>query len=578
MTKKRDQRPETGRRTVRLGRGNRPTGIGRDGLFALATTLSAWAVLVYTSAGIPVVWDEVEYLLRAERVGTWLRLVFDTTHPEGGFHAFTESVVLDHWRFIRYSEGHPAWFAFPIALGQALLTGLVDPLAAARIGPITVSSLACGAVAFRLKAVYGTTAALVAPIAILTFPRLFSHAHFATLDGQLTAWWLMLWAADSPNDGRRPATLVGVGVLAGLTSATKFTGWLGWGPVVLVRLFRRDTGWRWFISFLLIGLLTFWLVNPPLWNSPFTGMSEHLSRNLGRVGTDNIAMVFLGETYDTAHSLPWYNSLVWLVLATPLPTLVLGVIGVWWCVVTVAGRRSNGIVGPVARSASAALLLHWCTLMVVRALPGVPPHDGIRLFLPAFGFWCVLAGVGAQRMWDTAVLHSPARAWAVRIVLVIVLAASALNLARYYPQGLSHYSLLAGGVRGAADLGMEPTYWWDAMDDEVLDWLNGHTTSGAAVAFSRISRQNLDQLREWGRLRVRVTSSDDGDFQWYVLQNRPGLFNGVERTLFEDFSPVYAKYPGRHVTRVPSDLRVPLILVYSAAQYVEATVREGGEP
>ena len=116
------------------------------------------------------------------------------------------------------------------------------------------------------------------------------------------------------------------------------------------------------------------------------------------------------------------------------------------------------------------------------------------------------------------------------------------------------------------------------MDDEVLEWLNGHTTSGAAVAFSRISRQNLDQLREWGQLRVRVTSSDDGDFQWYVLQNRPGLFNRVEHTLFEGFSPVYAKYAGRHVASVPSDLRVPLILVYSSAQYAEAAVRVEGEP
>jgi hypothetical protein len=545
---------------------------------ALATTLVAWAVLVYTSAGIPVVWDEVEYLVRAERVGAWLRLVFDTTHPDGGRHAFAESVVLDQWWFIRYSEGHPAWFAFPIALGQALFTGLVDPLAAARLGPITVFSLACGAVAFRLKATYGTTAALVAPIALLTFPRLFSHAHFATLDGQLTAWWLMLWAADSPNGGGRPATLVRVGVLAGLTSATKFTGWLSWVPLLLARSLRRDAGWRWVIWLPLIGLLTFWLVNPPLWNSPFTGMSEHLARALGRASTDNIAMVFLGETYDTARSLPWYNSLVWLVLATPLGTLILGLIGVWWCVQTVVRRRSNGIVDPVVRATSIALLLHWGVLMVIRALPGVPPHDGIRLFLPAFGFWCVLAGVGAQRMWDTAVLHSRGSAWAVRIVLVAVLAAGALNLARYYPQGLSHYSLLVGGVRGAAGLGMEPTYWWDAMDDEVLEWLNGHTTSGAAVAFSRISRQNLDQLREWGQLRVRVTSSDDGDFQWYVLQNRPGLFNRVEHTLFEGFSPVYAKYAGRHVASVPSDLRVPLILVYSSAQYAEAAVRVEGEP
>jgi hypothetical protein len=36
-------------------------------------------------------------------------------------------------------------------------------------------------------------------------------------------------------------------------------------------------------------------------------------------------------------------------------------------------------------------------------------------------------------------------------------------------------------------MGMEPTYWWDALDEDVLDWLNSHTDPGAAVAFSEIS-------------------------------------------------------------------------------------------
>ena len=104
-------------------------------------------------------------------------------------------------------------------------------------GTVAVFSVACGAVAFRMRKVYGVVAAVVAVAALLTFPRLFSEAHFATLDGQLTAWWLMLWAADASlrSDAR---STIGVGVLAGLTSAAKFTGWLAWLPLVVSRILR----------------------------------------------------------------------------------------------------------------------------------------------------------------------------------------------------------------------------------------------------------------------------------------------------------------------------------------------------
>jgi len=145
-------------------------------------------------------------------------------------------------------------------------------------------------------------------------------------------------------------------------------------------------------------------------------------------------------------------------IVTPLPILFLGLIGLGCCL-----RRRD--------APSISLVLHWATLMIVRALPGVPPHDGIRLFLPAFGFWCVLAGIGAQEVWDTSVrLADRTRTVLVRAAMIAALLAGAVNMERYYPQTLSHYNMLVGGVRGAAALGMEPTYWWDSLDSDVLTW------------------------------------------------------------------------------------------------------------
>ena len=555
----------------------------QDWRFAALAAFGVWVVLVATAPGMALVWDEVEYLIRAEQIVSWFRLVFDMADPDGGLNAFAESTIHNRWMFIDYSEGHPAWFAMPIAAGHALLNGLLSPLMAARVGPITVFSLSSGFVVFRLKKVFGTTAAVVAPIALLTFPRLFSHAHYATLDGQLTAWWLMLWAVDSSFHGSTRSR-VWVGVLAGLTSATKFTGWLAWLPLVLSRVVRRGAvEWRWLFAVVPIGLFTFWLVNPPLWHSPFFGFISHIGNNLGRAVTDNIPILFLGQSYDTRETLPWYNTLVWLVLATPVLTLLLGLIGVGRCLVTYVRTWSPVGLDQAKRSTSIALVLHWSTLMVVRALPGVPAHDGIRLFLPAFGFWCVLAGVGAQSVWN--VMPMIRREWwgrCARAALVAAFLATAFNSVRYYPQGLSHYSLLVGGVRGAARLGMEPTYWWDALDSDVLNWINANTAPGASVAFSSITPQNLERLREWGRLRVEVSNRDEENFQWYVLQNRPGLFNEVERELVKSAQPVYVNYAGRHRNRVPPDLRVPLVMVFSSAHYERAIVgmardRSGGD-
>jgi len=520
---------------------------------AFTAVLVSIILLGWTTPGIPIVWDEGEYLWRADRLVSWFRLLADSASPQGGFHALSESVIRDHWMFITWSEGHPAWAAIPIAAATSLLTGMLHPLTAARFGTVAVFSAACGVVAFRLRKAYGTAAAVVAVVALLTFPRIFSEAHFATLDGQLTAWWLILWAADTSMRSDVGST-IGTGLLAGLTAATKFTGWLAWMPLVTSRIVRRDKRQR--LGLLLIvpvGVLAFYAVNPPLWHHPLDNLIAHFRLNLAR--SLDIPVAFLGRVYDMRHPLPWYNTLAWLVFVTPLPLFVLGGLGLAHCL-------------RIRDAMSLSLLLHWATLMVMRALPGTPTHDGIRLFLPAFGFWCVFAGIGAQRVWEGSRRQRPAwRGSLVRATVVVALAADGVNLARYYPQTLSHYSLLVGGVRGAASIGMEPTYWWDALDNDVFSWLNQHP--GESVAFS--STANISMLRGWGRLRVPVADRR-GVYKWYVLQNRTGFLGEADRLLLRNVKPAYTKFAGHH-SRVPPDLNVPLLAVFTYDE-VQAAVAE----
>ena len=527
--------------------------VRRRWVFAAVTFLVCWLLLVLTTPGMPLVWDEGEYLFRAQRIIDWFRLrPLDLSHE--GIRAY--------WLFIYYAEGHPAGFALPIALGKWLASPFIHTLTAARLGPITLFSAACAVVAARLKKDHGTGAAIVAVSALLTFPRVFSEAHFATQDGQLTSWWLLLWAVQAASTQEMRVTLTS-GIVLGLATATKFTGWLAWGPTIVSQAIKgRASAYR-LIVILPIALLTFYVVNPPLWHAPIEGLSEHFHRSLDRANTFNIPTLFLGRIYSVQTPLPWYNTLTWLFFVTPVPTLLLGVIGVWHCV----AKRTP---------ASLSLLLHWSTLMIVRALPGAPPHDGIRLFLPAFGLWCVLAGIGGQRVLNAiSSLQRASWRYALRAAVALAIAASGVSVVRYYPQTLSHYSGLVGGLHGATDKGMEPAYWWDALDADVLAWLNRNTPDGEVIAFSSIAPGVV--LREWGRLVPKDVDPQEAAFKWYVLQNRPGMFTRVDRTLMRRETPAFVKFAGRRPAGapVPRDLNVPLISVFSYEQYQRASRPRG---
>ena len=508
-------------------------------------TLGCIATLLATSPGLPMVWDEGNAIRRAEAI----------THGD--------------WQYTTRLEGHPAFYGIVITAGSWISSRWLDPLDAARFGPIALFGLAAGVMFYRLTRDYSATAGIGAVAALLVLPRVFAHAHFASFDGPLTSCWILAWATFRPArqawaDGSSKMACVLWGVTLGMTMSCKATGWIAPVPFfVWAAIYRDRPVAKAFCVGVPVALVTFFALNPPLWQQPLDGWLTFLKLNLSRAANPglNISTWFLGRMYNLDHPLPWYNTIFWTAVTVPVGTLALVVGGV----LTVLRKCRAEPLGIL-------LLVHWLVLLVVRVLPGTPPHDGVRLFLPAFAFLAALAGVGCAEILDQVRRRWPDRPRARRFAIatvVLLYAGSASSLVWYAPQWLSYYNLLIGGLPGATAVGMEPTYYWDGLDRSVLDWLHEHSTAEQKVRFGAGSPENYALMRRWGVLRRQTRPDAPGEFRWYVLQHRPSGWQPADHWLLDNAQPAYRKVI-RPTGFGPWRLDVPLVDAYDYAQYERA--------
>jgi len=511
----------------------------RDALAACGVAIACAVLLVATSSAIPIVWDEGDTIERARGLAA----------------AWDEPA---EWPYTVRREGHPPLSGMLVALGERIAPASWAPLSRYRLGPMLLFAAAAGAMFYRLKRDYGLwIMAIVAAVVLVMIPRLFADAHFATLDGPLTACWMLTWATFAP--ARRSVYWIPLfGAMLGLTLSAKFTGWLAPLPFAAWAILYRD---RAAARALLVGVplavLVFVALNPPLWHGPVAGLRTFFDLNLHRDANPglNITTQFFGRLYNLDHPLPFYNTLVWTAITISPMALLLGTIGI---VASVRRWRSD--------PTSLLVVLQWATLIVVRTLPWAPPHDGVRLFLPSFAFFAAMAGIGAGRALYRETLLKPdkitAQGWA-KIMIGIVLVMSTLDSIRYFPHGLSYYNRLVGGLRGAVWLGMEPTYYWDSLDDEVLRWLDEHTADDEKVAFGSAPPKNLRLLQEWGKLKR--LPDEPGRFRWYVIQRRPSAWQPADRWLIDNGKPEFER----------TAFGVPLLSVYPYEEYERAVEAVG---
>ncbi len=573
-----------------------------DKLGAMGVSAAVAAIFMASSLRMPMVWDEGNAIWRAEGITAWYQQVL-ASPPERWTKAFKPDTLKHFWRYTTTLEGHPSFYGITIALGRSLAPQKLSPWQQARVGPIVLFAVASGFVYWYLKQQKGVTAGLAAVVGMLFLPHFFAHIQFATPDSPLCSLWILTciifcaWVLNpavthtkplAHANTNRPCLVLlnlvrlcgcyGVfGIVLGLTMATKFTGFLAPVPFYLWAIIRKK--WQELAGLLyaqVVATLVFILVNPPIWHDPIRGMLEFVARNLDR-SDYNVSIFFLGQRYDLYHPLPWYNTLVWV--AVTVPTFMLICLGVTLiaCLRHQADRPWLGL-----------MILHMLWLLLVRATPWAPPHDGVRLFLPSIGFMGILGGLGAAELIRAArvcLVHPPQSlprqvSQLVGGGLIVLVIAGSLSCVRnfccYAPHWLSFYNALVGGPAEAQRLGLEVTYYWDSLTPEVLQWLEKNTGEKEKVFFAAGPYENLLLLQRWRYISFQFRPDAPGQWRWYVLQHRFGVWQPADWWLVYNRRPVFTKtlFAGKGCQQRD----VILLSIYRWEDYLEALASVQNDP
>lgn len=316
-------------------------------------------------------------------------------------------------------------------------------------------------------------------------PRVFFHAGLDAFDVPIAVATLAVVLAyrralDSPRWG------IGLGLLLGLAIAVKhnalFIGPLLWLHYLAclgharVRQGRKLRASQIvplpFVSMAVLGPLVAIALWPWLWTDTIARIGEYFAFHREHAYYN---MEFLGHNYNRP-PLPISYPLVMTFATVPAVTLLLGALGLGSMLRAdlSSGRFPDEDEKPNAPSFVRPLPEGWPRLdgvllaifavfpLALIALWWIPIFGGTKHWLTAYPFWALAAAWGWGRLWSTVELPA-AWARAPALALVVVLVPGAWSTIDGHPYGLSQYSPLVGGPRGAADLGLNRGFWGHAV-------------------------------------------------------------------------------------------------------------------
>ena len=441
---------------------------------------------------------------------------------------FFEPATID--RVFADNAEHPPMGRWLLGLASTLgepfefALGGPDPFRvhAGRVAPALAFALLVALVAREAGRKHGRVGAGAAGFALVAMPRCFAHAHLAALDTFIALFWVLaLIRAGRAIDGPRPvAAMALAGAFWSLALLTKIHAWF-LPPIVLAWAFGRlrpSRALAAFAAWLAVGLLGFVAGWPWLWADPIGRLAAYLGTGVERV---SLRVEYLGRIYADV-DVPWHYPWLYFAATVPIGLHICGLLGAsraW------RDRRAD----PLALALVGSIVL-FLALFSTR----VPVYDGERLFLVAFPLWAIAIGAGFARLWARAGRLA-------RGGLVALLAAQGFGLATTHPFGLSYYNFAVGGLPGAERLGLEPTYWGDAVDPVLLARLAELTGPGESAALA----PTLHHLQATAALTpallakgVRLLDeSEVGRADWVVVSRRRAYWRPEVRDLISKSKP-----------------------------------------
>ncbi len=536
----------------------------------LAVATSSWMLAVEGRQGIGR--DESQYFRAGERYWGWFESVWTNLRQGHPARAFTRSAVDGTWED---NHEHPplmkilfgvSWRLFHTcdctsakrALHPIPITGrhLTLPLfkresSAFRFPAILLAGLGAALAYWLARRMLRPTPAAVAAVLSVAQPHYFFHAQISCFDAPITVMAALV-ALSYWKSLRSPRWGVLCGVFWGLALATKHNAWLF--PVFLlahylwmrrgdVRRLRLPRVPLAFVSMATLGPLVLFILWPWLWHAPVRRTQAWVQRHTQH---EHYNFEYLGRNWnlpptDTSRKLlrvtfPFVSTLFTL----PVTTMVLAAVGT---AVFLRRRRGGGEVSSVLldeqpaalrpswlrpgadvdRSPGVFLAIHIAGPIALVALPSTPIFGGVKHFLPAMPFLCVLAGAGAAWLIDLACKLVTARRLrrALPLALAGLLCAPAVaETQRSHPDGLGHYNLLAGGFAGGASLGMNRQFWgYSALP--MLPWMLARRPPSNRIYWHDVLHDALIMYSRDGRLPLGI--GDVGVGEQVVAQSDLGI-------------------------------------------------------
>ncbi|MBX7245693.1 MAG: hypothetical protein K1X53_09340 [Candidatus Sumerlaeaceae bacterium] len=504
-----------------------------DILLAVVLGVMAFASVVLSYRGIGHSWDEALYLKPATSATDWLVGVI-----EGHWELLAPDKVAAHWgsKFDGDDSLHPEVAPIPkyaIGLGSLFLSGNpISPVNGIRVPVAAFFGLTVVLLYLLGTRAYGRIGGFATVVCYIGMPRVFGHAHIAASETILAFGAVFLvwaWLAGIANRYLLPMA----GLAFAFAVSTKVTA-LVW-PLVFVIwglvYFRRQLLWQ-LLFILLIAPLVVFAIWPLLWHDGIGRLAEYLDFYRTHQST---AVFYLGNKWGYIHGppAPWHYPFVITGLSLPewlLPLLVIGVV--------------TAIFQSVANPVPFLFLLMALLPMGISALPFAPKYDGERLFFSSFGFLSLLAGGGFAVLARMFPPYGSSRAVAVgkncsaALLLIVASVWSGVELVRSHPNELGYFNRLVGGPAGAYESGFETTYWGEGLNEQVLEYLNGHVKPGQTVKTLALNELAFKNLQDWGLLKKEIDFSPaKPPFDWFILQVRQGFLGSVERALHFSAKP-----------------------------------------
>jgi hypothetical protein len=176
--------------------------------------------------------------------------------------------------------------------------------------------------------------------------------------------------------------------------------------------------------------------------------------------------------------------------------------------------------------------------MIVVAILTTCKYDGVRLFLQAFPYLCIIAAVAVARVFTWARRRGLGLAFG-GAYGALFLISTCYSTLRYHPYQSSYYNECIGGAKGA-ERSFELEYWGNAFKG-ALPWIRAHSDKSFWVP---VALDALNGYKDFGEdfggldSSIRLHAAPGGDY--LILLVRQGLFTKELWSYYRNERPVYS--------------------------------------